>query len=444
MSKRKASRKVLKSLKIDSLIGWLQVKFTRFTEYRAKNRSVQLVDALLSGFAMFSLKDPSLLFFNNSCTERGSNLKNVYKINKVPSDSEMRTILDKVEISDFKSIFRGLVAKLRQAGVWKEYEYYQGHIICSIDGVHHFSSERVHCEQCLVYEKKNGQKEYRHYMLSGSIVHPDKKEVMPVVHEPIVKQDGSEKNDCERSAAKRLLPQLRQQFKSENIAVVEDAIGANGPHIRAIQKEGFRFVIGVKPDGNKYLFELMERLEAQGDIHHHEIEKNGLLHRFRYANDLPLNSDNRDVRVNFLEYWQEDPTGKKRGRHFSWITDFKLTKVSVYPVMRMGRSRWKIENETFNTLKNQGYNFEHNYGHGNNSLCTVLALLMMLAFWVDQIQQGWNEFFKAAWDKAQTKVALWEKVRGKFNEFVVASMEVIYLLIIGRIKVKYEYYEDSG
>ena len=55
--------------------------------------------------------------------------------------------------------------------------------------------------------------------------------------------------------------------------------------------------------------------------------------------------------------------------------------------MRGGRARWKIENETFNTLKNLGYNFEHNYGHGKKYLSTVFGLLMMLAFLLDQIQE---------------------------------------------------------
>jgi hypothetical protein len=281
-------------------------------------------------------------------------------------------------------------------------------------------------------------------MLSGSIVHPDKKEVMPVIHEPIIKQDGKQKNDCERNAAKRLLPKLGRQFKSEKLIIVEDALSANGPHIRGLQKESFRFVLGVKPDGNKYLFDLVERLEKQGKVHKYEVEQEGLLHKYRYVNELPLNSDNRDIRVNFLEYRQIDTKGKKPERLFSWITDFKLTKKNVYHIMRIGRSRWKIENETFNTLKNQGYNFEHNYGHGDKNLCTVLTLLMMLAFWVDQLQQGWNAFFKAAWKKTQTKIALWEEIRSKFNEFVVNSMEMIYLLIIGKLKVKYEFYEDSG
>ncbi len=45
-----------------------------------------------------------------------------------------------------------------------------------------------------------------------------------------------------------------------------------------------------------------------------------------------------------------------------------------------GRARWKVENETFNVLKNQGYHFEHNFGHGQQYLSAVLLSLLFLAF----------------------------------------------------------------
>ena len=441
---RQIGKKAASELKIDSLIGWLSSKFKGFTDKRGSNRSISLKDSLLSGFAMFSLKDKCLLKFNNMRNEREANLKQVYKIDQAPSDSGMRTILDKVSLKELKGVFKGLVNKLRKIGIWKNYEYYRGHIICSIDGVHHFSSEKICCNQCMKYEKTNGKVEYRHYLLSGSIVHPEKKEVMPIIHEPIVKQDGIEKNDCERNAAKRLMPNLRNLFPKEKIIVVEDALSANGPHLRAVKEADFRYVINVKPKGNKYLFDLMDRKEAHNEVHKYEEQRDGLIHKYRYANDLPLNSDNRDIRVNFLEYHEIDPSGKKETKVFSWITDFKLTKKTVYPIMRIGRSRWKVENETFNTLKNQEYNFEHNYGHGKENLTTVFVLLMMLAFWVDQIQQGWNELFQQAWEKAGTKIDLWERVRSKFYDFVVDSMEMIYLLIVGKLKVQVQYYFDSG
>ncbi|MCB9294422.1 MAG: transposase [Lewinellaceae bacterium] len=440
----KRERKELESIKIDSLHAFLAKQFRGFTDNRDDNLSITMQDALMSGYAVFSLKYPSLLQFNNERTAREENLRTVYKVKKAPSDSGMRGILDEVELKEMQGLYPGLSKKLRRAGLLRAYQYINGHIAVSIDGVHHYSSEKVKCEQCLECTKSNGIKEYRHSLLSAVITHPEKKTVLPLAHEPIVKQDGNTKNDCETNAAKRLVPQIRQLLPKEKVAIVEDALSANGPHIRALKKERFRFVISVKPDGNKYLFGLFERLGAQGKINEHEWEEGQHIHQFRYVNGLPLNSDNRDIKVNFLDYRQIDIRGKEKDKRFTWITDFHLNKHSVYKVMRTGRGRWKIENETFNTLKNLGYNFEHNYGHGQKNLCTVLALLMMLAFLVDQLQQGWNELFQAAWHKTQTKVALWEKVRQKFNEYTVASMEVIYKLIIGLLKVRYEIIEDSG
>ena len=78
----------------------------------------------------------------------------------------------------------------------------------------------------------------------------------------------------------------------------------------------------------------------------------GVLHHFRFGNDASLNESNSDERVNVLEYWEVHPDHTVQS--FSWITDFLLTPENVWAIMRGGRARWKIENETFNTLKNQG------------------------------------------------------------------------------------------
>jgi hypothetical protein len=89
---------------------------------------------------------------------------------------------------------------------------------------------------------------------------------------------------------------------------------------------------------------------------------------------VPLNESNQDLLVNFIEYWEVTPNKVK---HLSWVTDFTVTKKNAYQLMRGGRARWKIENETFDTLKNQGYHFEHNYGLGKKNLSLVFAMLMM-------------------------------------------------------------------
>src|SRR5262249_45489539 len=94
----------------------------------------------------------------------------------------------------------------------------------------------------------------------------------------------------------------------------------------------------------------------------------------------------------------------------------------VYKLMRGGRARWKMENETFNTLKNQGDNFEHNYGHGEQHLSVVFAMLMRLAFLVDQTQQLCCALFRAVWTKLGSKRLLWERLRALFYDYRLESM----------------------
>ena len=65
--------------------------------------------------------------------------------------------------------------------------------------------------------------------------------------EPIIKQDGQEKNDCERNAAKRLLAKVHQDHPHLRLVIIEDALSANAPHIKTIQRYNYRFILGVKP-----------------------------------------------------------------------------------------------------------------------------------------------------------------------------------------------------
>ena len=131
---------------------------------------------------------------------------------------------------------------------------------------------------------------------------------------------------------------------------------------------------------------------------------------------VPLNESNPDLRVDFLEYNEYDADGK-RLKHFTWITDLHITLRNAWLFARGGRARWRIENETFNTLKNQGYHYEHNYGHGRRNLSVVFAMLMMLAFLVDQVQQLCCPLFRAVWKKLGSKRALWDNLRSHFRHF---------------------------
>ena len=246
--------------------------------------------------------------------------------------------------------------------------------------------------------------------------------------EPIAKGDGSSKNDCVRNAAKRLLGDVRREHPHLKLVVVEDGLASNGPHIRVLKHLDMRFILGAKRADHKALFEWVdatERVAHSAAVKHIEhTDEQGVHHRFRSLNEVPLNDTRFELEVNFLEYWETRPDGRKQ--HFAWVTDLPINDANVMALMRAARARWRIENETFNTLKNQGYCFEHNFGHGKKHLATVFAYLMMLAFLLDQVLQRCCAVFRKAQRKAERPRYFWQKVRRLFLDYECADWEALY------------------
>jgi hypothetical protein len=271
-------------------------------------------------------------------------------------------------------------------------------------------------------------------MLGAAIIHPDFREVIPLMPEPIVKQDGTQKNDCERNAAKRFIPKLRQDHPHLPCIITEDALSSNAPHIETLHDYGCHYILGVKEGDHAYLFTQVQAAQEAGRVTSYERHDRAaeVVHEFRFVTDMPLNGSRGDVRVNFIEYWERGP---EQVQHCRWVTDLRVSTRNVYKLMRGGRARWKIENETFNTRKNPGYHFEHNYGHGEQNLSVVFAMLMMLAFLVDQTQQLCCALFRAVWAKLGSKRLLWERMRALFYDYRLHSMrELLEALYVGFAK----------
>lgn len=417
-----------RSLSADALHALLRVAFEAIPDSRPKP-TIPLADALLSAFAMFSLKDPSLLAFDARRPER--NLQQLYGIGRVPCDTQMREILDPVDPEHLRPAFQDVFRQVQRGKGLEQLVFHEGAYLLALDGTGYFSSPTIHCDSCLEkVNRKTGEVTYVHQMLGAAIVHPDFREVIPLAPEAIIKQDGTTKNDCERNAAKRLLRKIRREHPHLKFIVIEDGLASNAPHIRELMALDMHFLLGAKPGDHAFL---LDQLIAADDADQVTVltEKtvDGGLREVRFAHDLPLNESNQDVRVNVLEYRELGPDGETR-REFSWVTDLTITRRTARHLVRGGRARWKIENETFNTLKNQGYQFEHNFGHGQQNLSVVFAMLMMLAFLVDQVQQLCCPLFRAVWQKFGSKRALWENLRSHFQHFVFVSMRHLYEVML--------------
>ncbi len=397
-----------KHLSADALFSAVRSGFAAIPDYRLSDTDISLTDALMAAFALFSLKSPSLLAFDKHRVE--GNLGTIYAIDRVPCDTQMREILDPVSPESVRPLFKSVCGQLQRGKALEAMMFLEDYSLLALDGTEYFSSKTIHGASCLHKVHRNGSITYYHHMVGAALVHPDQRAVIPLMPEPMIKQDGMGKNDGERNAAKRFIAKLRQDHPHLTFIVTEDSLSSNAPHIETLHAHGLHYILGLKDSDHAYLFEQVQAADQAGRVTSYARHDRAarVVHRFRFVHDMPLNTSQRDVRVNFIEYWE---VGEPKVQPCSWVTDLRVSPRNAYQLMRGGRARWQIANETFKTLKNQGYHFEPNDGHGTQNLSVVFAMVMMLAFLVAQTQQLCCALCQAVWAKLGSKRLLWERMR---------------------------------
>ena len=421
-----------KYLCADALFRLLHEHFACIAEAGADDGEIPLDDALMSAFAMFSLKAPSLLSFDKQRAE--GNLQTIYGIDRVPCDTRMRERLDPVAPASLRQACTLVFRQLQRGKALAPLVFLDGHSLVALDGTEYCSSKTIHCASCLHKEHRHGAITYFHQRLGAAIIPPDFRDVIPRMPAPIVNQEGPQKNDCERNAAKRFISKLRQAHPHLPVIITDEALSSNAPHIETLHDYGCHYILGVQEGDHTSLFTQGQAAEEAGRVTYYERHDRAaeVVHAFRFVNDMPRNGSRGDVRVNCIEYWERGP---EQGQHFSGVTDLRVSQRNVYKLMRGGRARWKIENETFNTRKNQGDHFEHNDGHGEQNLSVVFARLRLLAFLVDQTPQRCGALFRAVWAKFGSKRLLWERRRALCYDYRLHAMrELLEALYVGVAK----------
>ena len=383
----------LKSLTFESIIDKLSSSFLKISDDRVIGRVIYcLHDTLMSGFAAMFFQHPSLLQFQERMKEkRGrSNLETIFGVKALPSDTQMREILDAVDPEPVRRLLPELFEDVRRAGWADQYKtvlpsgsnkgsYYT----LPLDGMEYFHSTQIECPGCLTKtDRKTGETHYSHCVVAATLVKAGSHRILPMDVEEVRNTDGTDKQDCELNAAKRLVVRFREEHPQLEVVIGGDDLYSHEPFVQLLDEQRLHFVLVAKPDSHKELFEWVEELERPGDCQKFQWQEGSLSKRryfeARTMRCVPLKSEGK-IAVNFVEVWERDWTGKLL-YHNSWVTDLDVDKENVAVIVRIGRSRWKIENEQFNIHKNHGYELEHNYGHGKENLSFVFYLLNLLAF----------------------------------------------------------------
>jgi hypothetical protein len=376
----------MKGAGFNDLIGCLREVLAGLPDRRkGKNLSYAMEDFGLSAFSVFFTQSPSFLAHQKAMqAARGqNNAQSFFAIEEIPSDNQIRQMLDPVPPQALYPVYDRIYDRLREHGILQTFRGVNDSTLIALDGTWYHSSQKVHCPCCSHLEHKNGEITYYHSAVTPVIVAPGQSEVIALRPEFITPQDGHTKQDCEIAASKRWLEQNATRYLCGPTTLLGDDLYAHQPFCRRALLHGFHFLFTCKPESHSTLYQWVNLLQPGPDLGSLKLRvKVGSqwhTHTYRWANEVPLAEGEGALKVNWCELTVTDNDGKVLFRN-AWITDWPITGQNVAALVASGRARWKIENENNNTLKTKGYHLEHNFGHGKQHLSSLLAAMNILAF----------------------------------------------------------------
>jgi hypothetical protein len=362
---------------------------------------------------MFALQAPSLLALDKERAE--GHLPTSYGMERVPCDTYMRAILDPVSPKLFRPVFQSVFRQLQRGKALEPMACRAGHYGLARAGTGYVSSPTIHGASCVQKGHRTGALTSLHQRLGAAILHPDIRAVLPWMPAPMVRPDGTAKNDGARTAATRVVGKLRRDHPPLQCIGPEARLRAHAPHLATRHADGLRSRLGVNEGDHADLFQPGQAAEhaGRGTYSERHDRAAGVLQRFRLVNARPRKASHTDVRGNCRADWEQ---GAAKVQHRSWGTDLRVSTRHVSHLMRGGRARWTLAHETCTTLPNQGSHFEPNYGPGTQPLSVVCAILRLLAFVGDPAQQRCCALCQAGWATLGSKRLLWERRRARFYD----------------------------
>jgi len=220
---------------------------------------------------------------------------------------------------------------------------------------------------------------------------------------------------CENAAVKRWLNKNHQSRYAYPVTLLGDDLYSHEPICKLALEQGYNFIFVCLETSHKTLYEWLDFLERNGDVKTVEKKKwdgrKNLIYRYRYADRVPLTDDESSLEVNWCEVTVINEKTQEVLYKNNWITNHKITETNVEEIVKAGRSRWKVENESNNVLKNHGYNLEHNFGHGQNHLSEFLLSLNLIAFLFHTVLDLVNSTYQKIRELLVTRTAFFNDIR---------------------------------
>lgn len=428
-----------KPLSLSQIIKQFQETWKGLPDHRqpSNNTRYQLADAASAAFSVFFMQSPSFLAHQRDMHQRKGrdNVTTLFGVTKIPTDVQIRNLLDPVAPDHFHGDFHWVLDELARTGHLASFQTYAGTYAIAFDGVVFHSSEKIHCANCSQRQDRNGIVHHYHSAIIPVLVKPGSPHVLSLPPECIVPQDGHEKQDCERAAVKRWLVQHHRRYPQRTITFLGDDLYANQPLCQLIDQTYEQFFLFVcKPDSHITLYAWLEALAGGQGIETKQVRhwngKYGEIWSYRWVNQIPLRAGDDALSVNWFELTiTREDTGQVI-YHNAWVTNHHLAAHNVAELATLGRSRWKVENENINVLKTKGYNLEHNFGHGDGHLANVFFTLNLLAFLVHTAQHLVNEAYRLLRETLAVRRTFFNDLKALTRYIVFESWESLFAFMM--------------
>lgn len=404
---------------LDELLDGLRAACSTFPDKRKGGEVVySMADIGMAGFAPFFMQSESFLAHQRSLEERRktSNCQSLFGMGQIPTDNHIRSMLDPVAPALLQPVFDQTLAALSRGGGLQAFQRLGGRTLIALDGTEYFCSQKLGCPNCQTRKRSNGKTEHYHSMLAATIVAPGHDKAFPLMPEFIARQDGAEKQDCERAAAKRWLAAHAERVRSLRPVYLGDDLFACQPICEAALASGGDFLLTAKPQSHKALYDFMDGAACEELSQTRKEGAKTLTYRYRWFCGAPLREEKPALDVNWLGLTICDAKGKTV-YDGAFVTSLPLTRETVVETAACARARWKIENEGFNVLKNNGYHLEHNFGHGKHNLAMLFCAMNLLAFAMHTV----CDLLEALWIKAREA----KRARKRFFEHIRTITEYL-------------------
>lgn len=401
------------------------------------NQQYEMADAVRGAFSVFFTQSESFLAHQRDIQRRHgkNNIVSVFGAQRIPSDNHIRDLLDNVPAEAFAPLYESLWVQLAREGALSSYHALGERLLVGIDGIQYFSSSKIHCAQCS-YSEGEGRRRYYHRALTALVVHPKQHEVLALMPEFIVPQDGMEKQDSELAAAKRWLAKQEGWLQKRQAVILGDDLFSHQPFCELVVEAQLAFILVCKPTSHELLYQWIEGMERGGTLDEIVQRKwngrHGEIWRYRWACDVPLRAGDDGMRVNWCELTITHETEGTRLYKNSFVTNLDVDEDSVKSITHAGRARWKHENEGHNVLTTRGYHIKHNFGHGKQHLATVMFTLNLLAFFLHTFLLLVDTRYKAVREELVARRTFFGDIRSLMRYQVFESWEkLLYFMAVG-------------